>query len=66
MYQSLIWAAEFRHYAGGLAAALDAEDMEGVADALVDSVGRNVELGGDLFGIQMLIDKPKAVELPRA
>jgi len=38
MYQSLIWATVLGNEARGLAAALDAQDMERAANALVDRV----------------------------
>ena len=65
MYQTLIWAAVLRNEAGGLAAALDAEDVERAADALIDGVRRDVQLGRDFLRRQMLIDQPEAVELAR-
>jgi hypothetical protein len=49
MYQTLIRAAVLRDEAGRLGAALDAERLQGVADALVDGMGRNPELDGDLL-----------------
>ena len=55
MYQSLIFAAVTGDDARGLAAALDAEDMERAADALVDGVRRNVELGRDFLRGQMVV-----------
>ena len=45
MYQSLIWPAVPRDEPGRLGAPLDAEDLQRLADALVDRVRRNVELG---------------------
>ena len=38
MYQSLIWSAVLRDEARRLGAALDAEDLERLADALIDGV----------------------------
>ena len=49
MYQSLIWPAVLGDDARGLGAALDAEDLERLADPLIDGVRRNVELGRDLL-----------------
>src|SRR5687767_6553403 len=66
MYQTLIWPAVPGNEAGGLGPPLDAEDVERAADALVDGVRRDVELSGDLFRGQMLVDQPQAVELARA
>jgi hypothetical protein len=65
MYQSLIWAAVLRHDARSLGPALHAEDLKGLADALIDRVGRDVKLDRDFLGRQMLVDEPQAVELPR-
>lgn len=66
MYQSLIWPAVAGNEAGGLGAALDAEDVERAANALVDRVGRDIELRGDLFRGKVLVDEPQAIELARA
>jgi hypothetical protein len=49
MYQSLIWAVHLGDHARGLRTTLDAEDMEGAADALIDRMRRNAELDGNLF-----------------
>jgi hypothetical protein len=65
MYQSLIWAAVLRHGARRLRAPLDTEDCEGLADALVDGVRGDPQLGGDFLRIEMLIDQPQAIELAR-
>jgi hypothetical protein len=65
MYQSLIWLFVAGDSAGSLRTALDAEDLKGLADALVDSMRRNVELGRDFLGVQMLVDKKQAIELTR-
>ena len=64
MYQPLIWAAVPRDDARGLGAALDAEDLEGLANALIDRVRGNPQLCGNLFRGKMLVDKAEAVELP--
>ena len=66
MYQPLIWAAVAGDEAGGLGPAFDPQDVERAADALVDGVGRDVELGRDFLGRQMLRDQPQAIELPGA
>jgi hypothetical protein len=50
MYQSLIWAECLSYHAGGLRAALDAEEMKRAADALVDGMRRNAQLDGDFLG----------------
>jgi hypothetical protein len=65
MYQSLIWSAVPRDEAGRLAAPLDAQDVQCLADALVDGVMRDIELGGDFLGGQMLVDELQALELTR-
>jgi hypothetical protein len=49
MYQSLIWAFVLRHDARRLRAALDAEDLKRLPDALIDGVRRDVKLCSDLF-----------------
>jgi hypothetical protein len=72
MYQTLMWArveAESarrvaRDHAGGLSAPLDAEDVQGAANALVDGMRGNVELGGDFLGRKMLLNQAQAIELP--
>jgi hypothetical protein len=63
MYQSLIFVVILLDDARRLRPALDREDVERLADALVDGVRRNPELGGDLFGIEVLGDEPQAIEL---
>jgi hypothetical protein len=67
MYQSLIWLSGDKGVLGdepgGLAPPLDAEDSQGLADALVDGVRRNVELGGDFLGAHVAVDEPQAIEL---
>ena len=50
MYQPLIFAAVLRDDAGGLAAALDAEDLKSPADALIDGVRRDRQRRRDLLG----------------
>jgi hypothetical protein len=66
MYQTLIWSAALRHDARGLGAAVDSQDMEGLADPLVDGVAGDVELARDLLGREVFVDELQAVELPRA
>jgi hypothetical protein len=66
MYQPLIWLAALRHEASGLGPALDAEDLEGLADAQIDSVRGNLEFRRDLFRRQMLVDEAQTVELARS
>jgi hypothetical protein len=50
MYQSLIWPTVPRDEARRLGAPFNAEDLQRLADALVDGVRRNFELGRDLLG----------------
>jgi hypothetical protein len=50
MYQSLIWSAVLRDETSGLSTPLDAEDLKRLADALVDGVRRDIELGRDFLG----------------
>jgi hypothetical protein len=66
MYQSLIWISVMRDDSSGVLAPAYAKDVQRLADALIDGVRRDLELGGDFLGRQMLIDEPEAVELPRA
>jgi hypothetical protein len=66
MYQTLIWSAVAGDDAGGLGPALNSQDMERAADALIDSVRGNVELRRDFLGRQVLIDEPQAIELTGA
>jgi len=64
MYQTLIWSAVLGDEASSLSAALDAERMKRLADALINRVRRDSQLARNLLGIEVLIDQPKAVELP--
>ena len=66
MYQSLIWSLHLRDHARRLGASLDAEDLQGAADPLVDRVGRNTQFHGNLFRGQMLVDEQKRVQLTLA
>src|SRR5215218_4729640 len=63
MYQSLIWPVHLRDQPRSLRPALDAEHVQGTADALIDSMGGNAELDRNLFGRPMLVDQQQAVEL---
>jgi hypothetical protein len=63
MYQSLIWSAVLRNQPRSLRAALDAKDLKGLADTLVDGVRRDLELCRDFFRAEMLVDEAQAVEL---
>jgi nucleoside-diphosphate-sugar epimerase len=65
MYQSLIWLGILVDDPRRLRAALNAEDLQRLADALVDGVGRDSELGSDFLRAEMLCDKTKAIELTR-
>jgi hypothetical protein len=51
--------------AGCLRAAFDAENVQRAVDALIDGVRRDVELGGDFLGIEVLVDQAQAIELAR-
>ena len=66
MYQSLIFAAVLRDEARRLGAAFDAEDLQRLADALVDGVRRNPEPERDLLRAHVLVDEPQAVQLSLA
>jgi hypothetical protein len=52
-----------RDDARGLRTALDAKDLENLADALIHGVRRNPELCRNLLRREMLIDKLQTVEL---
>src|SRR6478736_5020036 len=65
MYQPLIWLAVAGDDARRLGPPLDTEDGQRLADALVDGMGRDIELGGDFLGRQMLVDQAQAIELAR-
>jgi hypothetical protein len=65
MYQTLIWPAVLRDNACRLIAPLHAKRGERLADALVDGVRRNLQLGGDLFGGEELVDEAQTIELAR-
>jgi hypothetical protein len=49
MYQSLIWLVMTRHDAGGMSTPLNAQRLERHANALVDRMRRDVELGRDFL-----------------
>jgi hypothetical protein len=49
MYQSLIWLMMPGHDAGGLSTPLHAQRLKRYANALVDRVRRDVELGRDFL-----------------
>jgi hypothetical protein len=66
MYQLLIWVAVSGDEARGMLALSHFKDLERLANALVDRVGRNSELDRDLLGGQMLVDKQQAIELAAA
>jgi len=66
MYQSLIWLSVLDHEARRLGAALDTEDLECAADALVDGVRRNPELDRDFLRRTILGDEAQAGELAAA
>ena len=50
MYQSLIWLVMLRDEASRMRPPLDAKRLKGAANALVDRMWRDVELGRDLLG----------------
>ena len=66
MYQSLIWSVDLRDHARSLGPPLDAKDLQGAADPLVDRVGRNAQFHGYLFRRQMLVDEQQSIELALA
>jgi hypothetical protein len=49
MYQSLIWSAVLRYHASGMRTSLYSENLKRAANALIDGMWRDPELGGDLF-----------------
>ncbi|MEO6360050.1 MAG: hypothetical protein ABIO43_05685 [Sphingomicrobium sp.] len=57
MYQSLIWSAVLGDETSGMRAALNAENLQRPADALIDRVGRNSEFRGNFLGREVLVDK---------
>jgi hypothetical protein len=61
MYQSLIWLFVSGDDPRRLRPPLDAEDGKRLPNALVDGVRRDVELGRDLFGIEVLVDEQETV-----
>jgi hypothetical protein len=63
MYQSLIWPSAAGNRARRLRAPLDAEDLQRLADPLIDRVRRDAELGGDFLRAEVLVDEKEAVEL---
>ncbi len=63
MYQSLIWFFVLGNEARRLRSAFDAENAERLADALIDRVRRDMELGRDLLGTEVLIDEQKTIKL---
>jgi hypothetical protein len=74
MYQTLMWGGVrlgrlgrmLRDHARGLGAALDSKDVQRAANALIDRVRRDVQLGSDFLGRQVLVDQAQAIELARA
>jgi hypothetical protein len=66
MYQTLICAAVLRYDARGLRAPFDTKNVEGLADALVNGVGRNLKASRDLLRREMLVYQAQAIELPGA
>lgn len=63
MYQTLIWFGVLSYHACRLRPALDAKDLQRLTDTLIDGMGRDAELRGNLLGTQMLVDEAQAVEL---
>ena len=66
MYQSLIWFVNVRDHSRGMRPAFDAQDVQGSANTLVDSVRRDAELDRNLLRGQMLVDQEQAIELALA
>ena len=66
MYQTLIWSLHLRDHARRLGPSLDAKDLQGAADPLVDRMGRYAQFYGNLFRRQMLVDEQQSVQLALA
>jgi hypothetical protein len=64
MYQSLIWFVVARDEARRVGATFHAQGLERDADALIDGMRRDVELGRDFLGREMLVHQQKTIELP--
>lgn len=64
MYQLLIWVAVLRDQARGMSPPGHAQCLQGLTNALVHRVRRDIELDRDFLRGQMLRDKAQAVELP--
>jgi hypothetical protein len=65
MYQTLIWAAVLGDQACSLVAPGNTKNPKGLADPLIDGVGRDLELCRDFLRRQELVDEPQAVDLAR-
>ena len=63
MYQSLIWPLVAGDDPRSLRAALYSKDSEGLPNSLIDCVRRDMKLGRDFLGAEVLIDKAQAIEL---
>ncbi len=55
-----------RNDAGRLASAFDPKDMERASYSLIYGVWGDVELSGDFFRREMLVDEEQAIKLARA
>jgi hypothetical protein len=64
MYQSLIWSAVPSDETRRLGAPFNAKDLQRLADALINRMRRDVELGSNFFGREVLVDETQAIELP--
>jgi hypothetical protein len=63
MYQSLIWPTVHGNETRRLGTALDAKNLQRLADALIDGMRRNIELVRDFLGRQMFVNQAQAIEL---
>jgi hypothetical protein len=55
MYQPLIWCVHPSDHAGSLDPALNLQDLQSAADALIDSMWRNAQFDRDLFRGKVLV-----------
>jgi hypothetical protein len=66
MYQTLIWSAVLRDKPSRLRPPLDPEDVQRLANPLVDGVRRDIEFARNFLRREMLVDETQAIELTRS
>ena len=64
MYQSLIWLVVASDEACCVGPTFNPQGLERDSNALIDGVRRDVELGRNFLGGEMLVHQQKTVELP--